>query len=116
MDTITVRKEDLLDTIRRNRDEHRDIFQRAQEAYREKWIEELDVRLREAQRGYVIRRHFSLPEPEDHTRDFDTAIQMLEWETGDEVELDRRDFQRYVQNQWEWAQSFGANTRSYVEG
>lgn len=116
MDTIVVNKAQLIKTLAENRDAHRDIFEQAQVAYRDKWITLLDRRLADARAGRPIERHFRLPEPEDHTQDFTTALEMLDWETGDEVELDRRDFQRYVQNRWEWEQSFVANTQSYVGG
>jgi hypothetical protein len=115
MDTITVNKADLIHTLEKNRNEHRAIFEKAQEAYREKMIAELDRALDDAKNRRKIIRFFNLPEPEDHTADFDTAIQMLTWDTGDLVDLDRRDFKRYVQNKWEWDTSFAANTRSYSD-
>jgi hypothetical protein len=113
MDNITVDKADLIATLRDNRDKHRDLFDKAQVVYREKMIEELDRALAEAKAGRKIRRAFTLPTPENHTEDFDTAIQMLEWEAEDYVSLSMRDFMRYVQNRWEWERSFAANTESY---
>jgi hypothetical protein len=113
MDTIVVEKSDLIERLKQNRDEHRAIFERAQSVYREKVIEELDRALDDAKNGRKILRFLNLPEPEDHTREFDTAIQMLEWDTSGTVELTRRDFARYVQNEWEWRASFSANTESY---
>ena len=115
MDTITVDKEDLLATLRDNRQQHREIFERAQVVYREKVIEELDRALDDAKNGRKIIRHIALPEPEDHTKDFDTAIQMLEWDTAETVTLDRRDFARFVQNRWEWDQTFRQNTVGYSQ-
>lgn len=113
MNTITVDKAKLIETLKTNRDEHRAIFDKAMEVYADKMIEELERRVREIKAKSKIRRGFSLPEPEDHTADFDTAIQMLEWDTGDEVELSFGEFQQYVQNEWRWQQSFAANTASY---
>jgi hypothetical protein len=115
VETISVVKDDLLRTLRDNRDEHQEIFEKAQVVYRQRMIEELDRALQEAKEGRKIRRAFTLPVPEDHTGDFDTAIQMLEWETDDRVELTQREFRRYVQNQWEWEASFVANTQSYSQ-
>jgi hypothetical protein len=54
--------------------------------------------------------------PEEHTEDFDRAIEMLQWEVGDEVTLSEHDFATLVQNQWGWARSFASNTTSYVGG
>lgn len=114
MDSITVEKAALLAKIRTNRDEHRSMFLKAQERYRDAMVVELERSLQEARDGKPIRRSFTLPVPEDHTTDFNTAIEMLEWEQGDEIVLDHRDFARYVQNRWEWAASFTANTASYL--
>lgn len=113
MDTITVSKEELINTLEGNRAEHREIFEKAQAVYREKVIAELDRALDDAKNGRRIIRFINLPEPEDHTNDFTTAIEMLSWHQGDQVDLDRRDFKRYVQNRWEWDSSFAANTQSY---
>ena len=114
MQEITVDKADLIAKIRANRDEHRSMFIKAQERYRDAMIAELDRALEEAREGKKIRRSFALPVPEDHTDEFNTAIEMLEWEQGDSVQLDHLDFQRYVQNRWQWAASFAANTQSYL--
>lgn len=114
MDTITVPKERLLETLKKNREEHRGIFEKAQEVYRARMIEELDRALAEARSGGKIARAFALPVPEDHTEEFDTAIEMLTWHEGDTVELPQHEFMNYVQNSWGWARSFHANTEAYL--
>jgi len=114
MHEITVDKAELIEKIQANRDEHRSMFIKAQERYRDAMIAELDQALQEARDGRKIRRAFTLPVPEDHTDDFNTAIEMLEWEQGKSVVLDHRDFMRFVQNRWEWAASFAASTQSYL--
>jgi hypothetical protein len=116
VDTITVLKNDLIETLKANRDAHRDMFLRAQTAYRAKMIEELDRALDEAKNGGTIRRSFALPVPEDHTDDFNTAIQMLEWHQGKTADLSQHEFMNYVENNWGWRQSFAANTASYLAG
>jgi len=115
MDTITVNKAELIKTLEENRTEHRSIFEEAQAVYRERVIHELDRHLRDAREGRKISRYVSLPEPEDHTRDFDTAIAMLNWHTEDTVDLTLREFAQYVENKWTWRESFRANTMSYSQ-
>ena len=116
MDYIKVDKAQLIKTLKKNRKKHRGIFLAAQDTYRQRMIEELDRALNEAKNGGVIQRAFSLPVPEDHTSDFDTVIQMLEWDNKKTVELNQREFQTYVENECGWAQSFGANTMAYAPG
>lgn len=114
MNTITVRKAQLLETLIQNRDEHQVIFDKAQEAYRASMIDELDRALAEAKGGKQIKRMFTLPVPENHTDDFNTAIKMLDWHTEDDIELEQHEFEQYVENRWAWRASFAANTQSYV--
>lgn len=114
MNTVTVSKPDLLATLKTNRTEHRGIFEKAQVAYRDAMIKELDKALQDARDGKQIKRAFSLPVPEDHTADFDTAIAMVEWEVGNTIDLEQVDFSQYVLNNWRWAASFASNTTSYL--
>lgn len=115
MDTITVKKDRLIETLKRNRDEHVSIFERAQIVYRDKVIAAFEERLAAARRGDKVITYINLPEPENHLSDFETAIEMLEWDTAETVDLDRRDFKRFVQNKWEWESTYAANTRSYSD-
>lgn len=113
LEDIKVDKAKLIKTLKRNRKAHRKIFLQGQEVYRQKMIEELDRALDEAKNGGTIRRSFSLPVPEDHTEDFDTVIQMMEWSEGKKVYLSTREFQTYVENKWGWQASWEANTVAY---
>ena len=110
---ITVKKDELLVKIRGNRDAHRGVFLEAQKGYREKVIDELDVMLKDAREGRGIRRTVELVEPQDHTRDYDRVIKMLEMMVGDEVVITDRQFAHFVLDEWEWQQAFEHSTRSY---
>lgn len=114
MNSVTVKKAELLATLQENRASHRETFEKAQVIYREQMISELDRAITEAREGRAIKRAFALPVPEDHTDDFDTVIQMLRWEVEDEVELQYQEFRQYVLNEWGWARTFAANTQSYL--
>lgn len=116
MKDITVDKAKLMETLRANRDEHRSIFLKAQEIYREEVIRILDKNLEDARAGREIVTFISLPQPQDYTAEFDKVIKMLEWEEDDLISLGERDFARYVLNEWEWKAAFAANTSSYVVG
>lgn len=116
MNTVTVNKADLIEKVTKNREEHRQMFLDAQVRYRARVIEELDARLMEARRpGGTINLGFAMPEPVDYTREYDTALSMLEWEVGDQVELDQSTFAELVLNQWSWARHFAASTVAYLD-
>ena len=75
-------------------------------------IKLLDERLEQAREGKRIDLVLRLPEPVDYTGSYDTALAMLEWEVEDTVQLSQHDFERYVQNNWEWGALWAANTQS----
>jgi len=74
---VTVKKSELLEAMKKNREAHRATFLEAQIGYREDVIKELDSMLAEARDGKKIRRSVALVEPKDHTSDYDRVILML---------------------------------------
>jgi predicted phage-related endonuclease len=114
VNTITVNKEELLNTLERNQTQHETDYADALVAYRAKLIEELDQKLADAKAGKKVDHHLRLPIPESYAESFQTAIEMLQWDVAAEVQLDQRDFQRFVQNQWEWQHQFAASTAAYL--
>lgn len=114
MNTITVNKAELLATLENNLSQHEEEYAQALVKYREKLIEELDGKLADAKAGKKVDHMLRLPIPQSYAESFQTAIEMLQWSVDDEVELDQRDFQRFVQNQWEWAQQYAASNAVYL--
>jgi hypothetical protein len=102
MQTVKVKRLSLLEKLQSNRKAHRDIFLKAQEGYRIRVIQELDQMLAEARAGKSIRRAISLPEPQDHTADYDRVIAMLEMSVEDEVQVFSQEFDMYVMDNWAW--------------
>jgi len=115
MNEVTVNKAELLEKVKENRSKHRQIFEDAQIKYRELVIEELDLMLKDAKKGRKIKRWIGLPEPEDHTDDYDRVVRMLEMSVDENVTLRAVEFDNYVMDQWGWNASFAANTVSYTQ-
>lgn len=114
MREMTMRRDDLLDHLRENLETHRATFLKAQEGYRRAVIEELDRMLDDARSGRLIRRAISLPEPEDHSGDYQTAIRMLEMSVGDEITITVDDFEKLVMDNWGWKGRWHETTSSYT--
>lgn len=114
MKTVTVRKSDLLAHLEANRASHRTIFEQAQDIYRKQVVAELDRMLDDARSGRDIRRAILLPEPEDHTEDYDQAILMLDMSVDEEIQLTYEEFRQFVMDQWGWQRSFASNTTAYL--
>jgi len=103
MNTVKVKREELLAKVRSNRDAHRTLFLKAQEGYRKLVIEELDRMLQDAKDGLSIRRSVTLTEPSNHVKDYDRVVTMLEMSVDDTITLDAQDFDRYVMDSWDWS-------------
>jgi hypothetical protein len=114
MNTVKVKREELLTKVRANRDAHRTLFLKAQEGYRKLVIEELDRMLKDAKEGLRIQRSVTLTEPSNHAKDYDRVITMLEMSVDDTVTLDAHDFDRYVMDNWDWSRFAPATNTAYA--
>jgi hypothetical protein len=103
MNTVKVKKEELLSKLQANRNSHRALFLKAQEGYRALVVEALDKALKDAREGREIRTYIRMEAPQDHTSEYDNVIEMLRMSVDDTVELEARDFQCYVMDKWQWA-------------
>jgi hypothetical protein len=111
MEKVTVKKEELLEKLKANREAHKELFSKAQKVYRQDMIEELDRMLAEAKAGKQIRRAITMPEPQDHTADYNRVIAMVEMSVSPFVELYADDFDKYVMDNWSWsAHALATNT------
>lgn len=109
-----VKKDDLTKTIQKNRDNHKAIFDKAVKAYQKKLEEILLEKLKRVRRGSKIQMFFNLPQPEDHTKDYDRILQMLSMEIGDTIELGEGEFSKFVMDDWAWKSEWVSNTLSYT--
>lgn len=117
MKTVTVKKEQLLATLEENKITHKRDFEIAWQAFHEKAVENLESLLGAAKNkklGQEINLHVNLLPPEDHSDDYERAIQMLAWEVGDEVELAEHEFSQLVQDEWGWSRQFKTSNMQYT--
>lgn len=115
MNDVRVSKARLLDIVTKNRDDHRGLFVKAQEGFRARAIEELDGMLKAAQQGDV-RLYVGLTAPQDHTVEYDRAIQMLGMSEDDTILVDQQTFAQLVRNEWAWFDQSTAINSTYASG
>lgn len=113
MSAITVEKAQLLTKLMENREKHQQAHREALEGYRIQQREELEAKLLDLSGGRVIGQYLKHTPPEDHTKDYDEAIDMLQWATGDEVELNHGQFRAFVRDDWGWKQDWEASNSGY---
>lgn len=113
---VTVKKAELLASMRANLSKHREVFLAATDGYRKAVIDALDKCLREAREGapFVLWNITSLVVPQDHTKDYERVIRMLEMSVADEISVTEQQFSQFVLDDWGWKAAFVASTSRYT--
>lgn len=115
MNDVTVKKADLIAKVSANRAKHRAIFEEAVEGYRIKVVAILEDHIEQIEQGHVQRVYVSLPEPSDHTGDYDRVLAMLDMSIDDDIEIDDVSFGKYVMDDWTWKNEFIGTNAMYSE-
>lgn len=112
-----IAKKKLIGVVKKNKAEHRDIFLKAQEAFRETVIKLLDEALAAAREKKQIPliRIARLVQPQDHTVDYDRALLMLEMSEDDTITIDEHTFRNLVLDEWEWSRAWAVSNSTYTQ-
>lgn len=114
LDTVRVSKESLVERIKVNRDNHRSVFEEAIDGYHKAVITALDAALKDARAGKKYTPTIFLPEPQDHTRDYDRVLAIFDFSLDDEFELSAKEFAQYVLDDWGWKGDFIITASNYT--
>jgi hypothetical protein len=110
---LVIKRENLVAILKENKNKHHTNFVEAVAKYKIKAVEVLKENIDNISSGKKLRIFFTLPVPEEHTKDYDRAIHSLELDARDEIKLTEQDARCYVDDQWGWSDSYFANTSSY---
>ena len=99
---VIVTKEQLLAKLKENLAAHKTIAQEAREGYIKKTQEVLQKKLDEAKEGKFVHLSFNLPEPQDHSKEYEQTIIMVEWDNRVELTLTQHEFKSYILDEWTW--------------
>jgi len=113
MEELVVKKADLLEIVKKNREQHRKVFEEALEGYQNAVIKHLQDMLKKAKQGLKLDLRIHLVQPQDQTKDYDRVIKALEMSTKEEIEMDEREFAQYVMDDWDWSNQFWTNNSIY---
>jgi hypothetical protein len=112
--SIKANKADLIAQIQKNRDAHREVFLKAHKAYGEALDKALEARLSAHRRGEHITLYFDLPEPEDHTKDYDVVLGMLNLSVDDQLVITDDQYRQFMLDDWGWKQVFEGTVSRYT--
>lgn len=138
--TVTVRRDKLLATLKDNLERHKASYDSAVAGYKNTAKAELERHVVKSHKSIddsaamIVAKidrfdpsdplsdtvtllsgiSFRLDVPRDHSKSYEVAIQMAEWEVGDTIELTQSQFQCFVLDDWDWKVDFENVTRSYI--
>jgi hypothetical protein len=112
--TIKINKDKLLAQLRENAGKHQEAFALAKEGFLIELRHELQDKLRELSDGEPVELRFKVHYPDNHYPDYLAVIEELEWDESETIELDRTEFQWYVQDQWHWRDAWFASNTGYI--
>lgn len=115
MESVKVKKDALKDEIQANRDKHRAEYVQAFEGYRRACIQALETNLEAFRTGRTQRVLINEQPPEDHTKDYDRVLRMLEMSVDDEITLAASTFAQYVLDDWGWKHQWAASNSKYLD-
>ena len=113
MKTVKIKVSELLKHLKTNRLNHIKDYHEAMLGYRQAIREELKAKSVVAGQNLDVSHNLKTVRPTSYEDSYNEVIAMLEWTTDKEVELDRLEFQQYVQDNWNWKGNFLATTSVY---
>jgi len=108
--TINLYKAQLIEQIKKNKENHIIEYDKAVIAYKEEALKQLNEQIKAVEQG-SLKARLDLITPINNATNYDKIIEMFEWEVNEVVELEQQEFTEYVQDETEFAiQSKFANT------
>lgn len=117
MNQVTVDKHELRKILEKNMDTHHADFELAWDGFQKKALqnaESIVKALKNVKKGGQVTLHVNLSPPQNHTDDYQRAIEMLDWEQENRVVLTQGEFMQLVQDDWGWKQNFTASNMMYT--
>ena len=103
---VLIKKDNLLGVLHKNLELHQKVYKEAAELFHGNYTAELKKMAEKALKENKFQMHVSLNEPANHEDDYNTAIQMIEADCREEIELEFEEFAQFYLNKWGWMASF----------
>ena len=115
MRTVTIEKARLITKLIENKLKHQRAFDAAMTGYWQALANALrSMQDRVSKRDTSLKHQIELVRPVSHAEEYDSAIEMLQWETRDTIELSTNDFHCYVMDKWDWRDDFDLTYSTYA--
>jgi phosphoribosyl-dephospho-CoA transferase len=101
--TVKVNKVNLIEQIKKNKENHIVEYEKAVIAYKEEALRQLADLTFKVEEG-LLEATLNLVTPINNAENYDKIIEMFEWEVEEVVALTQQEFNEYVQDETEFAQ------------
>ena len=118
MDSIKMKRSELLVIVRENQIKHVAEYGEAVEDFKNLVVKIAKENLKTVNTGDLekIARVRAFPQaPRSYEKEYGRAIRMLELSVDDVVEIDEHTFNQLVLDEWSWKQAFTAMSASYKQ-
>jgi len=139
--TVIVEKDKLLEKLRYNKENHIGEYKEAVKGYRSTLMSNLEKAKITAEEtlaknykkmeskisessdkelekfpeyvNLVSAIEFRNPVPKNYSKEYDSIINIIEWDTRKEIELTQPEFVCYIEDEWSWSSHFETIKMSY---
>lgn len=111
---INVKKEDLIQKIKENKENHIKEFDKAVVAYKEEAEKQLMKELARLNTDGALDIKLDLITPVNNADNYDKILQMFEWEQNEIVKLQQDEFREYVQDEFDFAITARMSNSAYL--
>lgn len=115
--SVNVKRSELLEILRKNRDQHKLDYKEAVDGYRGAKIKALEdalEKVKSEEKPEKTSLNVSLNRPINYISEYTQIIDMLEMSVDEVIKLDSDSFQAYIKDNWSWKRSFMASNASYM--
>jgi len=113
LDSIKVRRIELLNILTDNKRIHIEEFNEAYEGFIRTSILELLSALKQA-RKRNIPPYLKFDKPVSHEEEYETVIGMLDMSVDEELYITKDQYKAYVQDNWTWKNAFNITNSKYL--
>lgn len=112
---IKVKKSDVLEHLKKNKEAHILEYQQAVLDYKEEALNQLKELTKKAKNG-DLQIYLQLTTPVDNTKRYDKLITALQWEIEEAITLSQSEFNEYVHDEFSWATASKLSNTAYFKG
>lgn len=116
--SVNVSRVELLAKLKANLELHRAEYKEALVEFHARLLEDLKLAHKKASKVENVEQlkgfRFNVAFPQNHEKDYEEVIEMLEMSVDEHINLDSESFKAYIKNEWQWQASFTAAKMAYA--